>query len=330
MWLANTMTLARDLWPKSIGRLIQEGQTSIDNLPSARKIPTTPEALAEWLCVEPMPSQGQAAVYIRSDVPGVAQLNEGSTHDDPLELVIRLQGVIADMNLNVGGDWDGSVDNVMRAKQHLSLIGGGCKAAFEPQESAVNAIRELVLVMLGKSEELGRGRPGTITLRRRVFTKIRHGVNDDLPNVVRASEDPKKRFHDIRHSWRVTERVTAGVQQADGQINVIPPLTLRRGDFVDVSVRVNVAMMRTAQGPRYEVLFEPLTVVKLLAASAVMVSTISVIGNVEELMYCGAARISGNKERTIAVNRSGTSGGEGEEIHGDRVQINGWGPGGGR
>lgn len=88
-------------------------------------------------------------------------------------------------------------------------------------------------------------------------------MNDALPSVVKQGEDPKGKFHAIRNSWRVTERVVAGTHLAHGEIFSIPPLSLRKGDFVDVSVCVSVAILRGTTGRRFEVSFEPRVVVRL-------------------------------------------------------------------
>ena len=64
-------------------------------------------------------------------------------------------------------------ENAKKAEQHLSLVGGGCKAAFEPQEEALRNIRQSIFDHLGVSTGPKHVRSGTINLRRRVFTKAR-------------------------------------------------------------------------------------------------------------------------------------------------------------
>lgn len=55
----------------------------------------------------------------------------------------------------------------------------------------------------------------------------------------------------------------AGTHLADGEVFFIPPLTLRKGDFVDVSACISVAVLRGTNGRRFEVSFEPRVIVRL-------------------------------------------------------------------
>lgn len=92
----------------------------------AKLVPDDREDMTEWLWVDLQPELGRALVYIRDDVSEgerttleaapaattaevpVDEPTAGAVEDvGPLELVLRLQGLIADMNMNVGGDWDG-------------------------------------------------------------------------------------------------------------------------------------------------------------------------------------------------------------------------------
>ncbi|KAL1940343.1 hypothetical protein VTO73DRAFT_8915 [Trametes versicolor] len=274
--LANSTTLCRDMWPSGVGVLVQEKMLTASNVPPARLLPRAIEDLTEWLWVDLQPELSLALVYIRSDVEGGTSVSDADVAPtvgvveeqdaqapEHVELVIRLTGLIADMNLNVGGDWDGTEAHAIKATQHLTLVSGGYTDAFDPQARALNAVRAAVLALLGRCDDGRPSRTGSIVLRKRVFTKIRSGVNDNLPSVIKKAEDPKGKYHAIRNSWRVTERVLAGAHQADGTILATLPLALRKGDFVDVSVSVCIAMLRGGQGRRFEVSFEPRVIVRL-------------------------------------------------------------------
>ncbi|KAI0354572.1 hypothetical protein OH77DRAFT_511985 [Trametes cingulata] len=87
-----------------------------------------------------------------------------------------------------------------------------------------------------------------------------------MPSLVSKAEDARGKFRVLQNSWRVTEKVRVGTQLAHGEIFPLPPLSLRKGDFVDVSVRVGATWMRGQKGRRWEVAFEPLTVVRLAPA----------------------------------------------------------------
>lgn len=118
--IANSTTLCRDMWPSGVGVLVQEKTLTASNVPPARLLPRAIEDLTEWLWVDLQPELSLALVYIRSDVEGGTSVSDpdvaatvgvveeqDAQAPEHVELVIRLTGLIADMNLNVGGDWDG-------------------------------------------------------------------------------------------------------------------------------------------------------------------------------------------------------------------------------
>ncbi|KAI9063182.1 hypothetical protein FKP32DRAFT_1572268 [Trametes sanguinea] len=289
--LADKTHLARDLWPEKLGQVHQERDLTVATLPDARKLPEELEELAEWLWVDRQDALSQALVYVHGDVEGTGT---SSGNNAPVELVLRIQGVIADMNVAIGGDWDGTEVNAKRANQHLTLVSGGCSAAFDPQVRAVKALREAVLAQLGKHDDRQRGRmDGGIVLRRRVFTKIRPDINDHLPTVIRDADDPRGRFKAIANHWRPTEKLQAGTQLAHGEIFAVNPLSLRKGDLVDVSARVVVAFTRGVHGRRYEMSIEPMIIVRLASASTVQVRTPQ-----HRFVSCSKARSSAFSRRS--------------------------------
>lgn len=101
---ASRDVLARDLWPGKVAIMSKERDLSTDTLFSAKMVPIDAEEMTEWMSVDLQPELSQAFVYIRSDVVGVDSFGGPP---EGLELVVRLQGVISEVNLNVNGDWDG-------------------------------------------------------------------------------------------------------------------------------------------------------------------------------------------------------------------------------
>ena len=91
------MALARDFWPEHAGRLDQDKHLDLTNLPKTRIVPRDIQALLHWLYVDPLAPGQRGHVYVRSDVAGA---------DGMLELVVRIQGIIQDVNLSLVGDWD--------------------------------------------------------------------------------------------------------------------------------------------------------------------------------------------------------------------------------
>ncbi|KAI9061417.1 hypothetical protein FKP32DRAFT_1575994 [Trametes sanguinea] len=255
--LANKTTLSRDLWPEDISVLQSERTLTAESLPSSRIVPLDEDQIASWVCVDMQPELGQALVYVRQD--DVA--SGSSLAGESVELLVRVQGVVQDINLSVGGDWDGTLPNAMRACQNITLAGGGCHDAFDPQVKCLRSLRSVVLRALGKSV-VGDGRrdKDTLSLQRRVFTKIRVGVNDSLSSLLKKEEDPKGKFREIERTWRVTERVLVASHTANGEIRRVHPLAVRKGDMVDVAVRIVVAFRG---GKHYDVYYEPTTVVRV-------------------------------------------------------------------
>lgn len=59
-----------------------------------------------------------------------------------------------------------------KAQQTLTLVGGGCAAAFDPQLEALANIREVVLRLLSRSDCDTLRDDGKIHLSRRVFDRV--------------------------------------------------------------------------------------------------------------------------------------------------------------
>ena len=64
-------------------------------------IPTTLDGVMEWLATDAQRRRGRAFVVNRPTVPGV----NGAVK----QIVIRLQGVVSNVNLKFAGSWDGYV-----------------------------------------------------------------------------------------------------------------------------------------------------------------------------------------------------------------------------
>ncbi|KAI9059285.1 hypothetical protein FKP32DRAFT_1614341 [Trametes sanguinea] len=253
--------LARDLWPEGIGRPSKDTD-DIATLPASRVVPADYKALCQWLCVDSVDATRPATVFVNPDV-----CSEGDTLH---EVTLRLQGVVVDVNLNALGNWTGDVDYAPKAVQSLRLGSGGYAAAFVPQVQALRNIRELVLKLMSKPMVGGEGGGvADILLKRRVFEKVRGGTCG--PSVLNRQDDPTGRAAKMSHMWRVTHRITVGVQNDDGHIVRASPLVIRRGDFVDVAVTIQVYTMRAHRQRKTEVQFCPVEVVRLKTAQELKV-----------------------------------------------------------
>lgn len=60
-----------------------------------------------------------------------------------------------------------------KAVQSITLVGGGCNAAFQPQLTAMDNIKERVLCLLSRGGDVPEIASAKLFLRRRVFQKVR-------------------------------------------------------------------------------------------------------------------------------------------------------------
>lgn len=73
--------------------------------------------------------------------------------------------------------------------------------------------------------------------------------------------------------WCVEHRPVVGLQRDDGTIVRTNPLVIRRGDFVDVAVTVEIFTMRARKMRKTEIFFSPHEVVRLAPAAQITVRT---------------------------------------------------------
>ncbi len=100
-------------------------------------------------------------------------------------------------------------------------------------------------------------------------------------SALTLQDDPLGRAAKIAHMWKVEHHIVAGIQRENGTIARANPLVIRRGDFVDVAVNVQVVTMRARRLRKTEILLCPLEVVRLASAAQVTVST-----STESSVYC--------------------------------------------
>lgn len=59
-----------------------------------------------------------------------------------------------------------------KAVQSVTLVGGGCSAAFDPQLIAIDNVKERVLCLLSRTRDIPDEPSSKLVLRRRVFQKV--------------------------------------------------------------------------------------------------------------------------------------------------------------
>lgn len=81
------------MWPQRIGVV----DPRPEDVPAWRELPVEYDALCERVSVAGFGSYGRRAVFAHPELEGEA----------PVELALRLQGVVTDININTLGNWSG-------------------------------------------------------------------------------------------------------------------------------------------------------------------------------------------------------------------------------
>ncbi|KAI1789018.1 hypothetical protein LXA43DRAFT_1183516 [Ganoderma leucocontextum] len=249
--------LCRDMWPKYLARFpndLDEPST----LPKSRLLPSAYEDLCERVAVVGNLNRGVDVLAIHPEQnPGEAP-----------GLCVRLQGIVGQVSLTPRGNWNGDVDDAVKATQSLILIDlhPGCEdSAFARQREAMHDLEELILAQVhgrrGDEKPARVARNGAINLRKRAFAMPKPGVTGITST---NADDPDGKVRRMAHLWLVDHRIMTSVPNSKGRVSMVPPPAIRTGDMVDVAVSVEVVRRRgPGGGYMIEVMFCPLHVVRL-------------------------------------------------------------------
>ncbi|OBZ78024.1 hypothetical protein A0H81_02092 [Grifola frondosa] len=182
------------------------------------------------------------------------------------EVVVRLQGFVEEVNIGPLGDWNGHEQGAPKAQQSLTLGHGGVRAPFEAQREGLNALRDVVLLSLNMEPADHVSSSPSIKLQRRVFSRVRPTGPTAVDSILQSGDDPLGCAAKIRSQWVVTHKISAGVQGADGKIRQCGHLVIRKGDFVDVAVFVEIFKRHTRKGVQLEMNLAMHDVVRLHSA----------------------------------------------------------------
>ena len=145
------------------------------------------------------------------------------------------------------------------------------------------------MTLLGKTGLGEYGRPGTIALRKRVFSKVslfivcKSSVNlcgqvdpyatgdDDKPSVINETEDLSGQLRQYEGSWRIVEKIVCGLQEADRSLRPLHTSLLNQGDFVDVLATLTVPLTRGTVGQTGDLMIEPKRILRLRTSLQVAV-----------------------------------------------------------
>ncbi|OBZ70246.1 hypothetical protein A0H81_09548 [Grifola frondosa] len=263
--LSPTGGLVRDLWPAGIGHPNNDTECESD-MPRWKKMPSEFDDLAAWLITEtPAQQEDHRERTMALYHPAVC---DGEV-DERYEVAIRVQGFVEQVNISPLGNWSGREADAPKAIQFLRLGHGGFPAALDAQNEALRAFREVVLQSLHAECRHGSSSNGSISLQRRVFTRVRPVYATEVASVLREGDDAFGRAAKIASRWVVSHRINVGVQQRGGAITQGAQgshLLVRKGDFVDVAVFAEIYKTPTRKGIRMSMNLAMHDVVRLYTA----------------------------------------------------------------
>jgi len=259
--------MLRDAWPSRIGRPIGDVSTAT-SLPERRCVHNDFESICSWASVLRLPNvpADELCKHILAYNTGSAEEAE----EPPAQVVIRVQGFLKAFNLTPLGNWRGADRDAPRAVQFVDLESRGFDDAFEPQKQFLETVRAMVLGTLSNNQESFDAHMDThavVHLERRVFSRVRATGVRSGGSVLRPSDDLYGRAAKISSRWIVAHRLKIGVQRDDGRIVACSPIVLRKGDFVDIAVSVDIATVREGRRARNTVQFAIQEVVRLHSAA---------------------------------------------------------------
>ncbi|OBZ67374.1 hypothetical protein A0H81_12738 [Grifola frondosa] len=249
--------LTRELWPSHIGIPLND-HDSEKTLPAWKLMPDNFEDISAWGVVEP----------VASPVDGIERsmwIYHPTMKSSKTKVTVRIQGFVDAINIAPLGDWDGREQNAGGAMQSLALCGSGLNAPFAAQCESLEELRYAILCAVHHDAGSAVRMPAedNIKLSRRVFRKISPLHRQEIHSALRPGDDPRGRAAKISHRWRVPFRIGVGVQHPDGKIVHAPQISIRKGDFVDVSFTPEIVCKRSRNGPQFEVKFEMQNIVRL-------------------------------------------------------------------
>ena len=84
--------------------------------------------------------------------------------------------------------------------------------------------------------------------------------------------DPRGAARRMSSRWRVGHRIVCGARRKNGQNMIITPEALAEGDFVEVSIALDITVVRSKKQRGTVVRFSPQEVVRLWTAEEAQVS----------------------------------------------------------
>ncbi|KAI9067884.1 hypothetical protein FKP32DRAFT_1609134 [Trametes sanguinea] len=235
---------------------------------SWRFVPETLNEMLDWATVVEDDEEGSAGgcrLHHLVYADGVAPDGDGGS----CTVTLVLQGFLGAHAVGVLGNWRGKERDAQMAVQFLVLESGGYDVAFGAQVRALQNVRQLIAMRVGGDVDLMNESASSISLRRRVFTKVNAVDADGVGIELTDAMDPQGRARAMRSRWRVDHIIPVRFRRPNGSTIDVVPDALRRGDFVEVTATARIEVQRSRKRRGVFVQFEMHEIVRLLSAQEV-------------------------------------------------------------
>ncbi|KAJ3559808.1 hypothetical protein NM688_g117 [Phlebia brevispora] len=153
-------------------------------------------------------------------------------------VVFHVQGIVKKLNLKDTGTWNKSFEHAPKAIQYVGLGPTSDKTAFDAQLQAVDNIRGILSEVLNRRIMPVHRAPDELYLRKKVFNRTKFLRN---PRSVISHKDPNFYAAErIATEWMAVDQIEVGERMSDGTVRACDQSSVRVGDFVDVSVIIQV------------------------------------------------------------------------------------------
>ncbi|KAH8101943.1 hypothetical protein BXZ70DRAFT_1007172 [Cristinia sonorae] len=222
-------------WPDGASKIDAPASSSLMNAYDLADIAKSLEVIEN-------PSQSSSRInkhiVVRRDTS-----RNSTTGSSPVvkQVLFRVHGYVIAASLNATGNWNERIDGCAQAQQFVKLTGGHCDAVFRQQLQSLDAITSYVRHQTSVRDDY-RYMLNThaLYLGKRVFRKRiagsrdHHAVTDSV--CTRALEK-------VGHAWTLTAPIQVMVCGNNHSLAVMPSMVIKRGDFVEVQVIVDVATL---------------------------------------------------------------------------------------
>ncbi|KAJ3557158.1 hypothetical protein NM688_g1618 [Phlebia brevispora] len=209
------------------------------------KVPETVEELLEWSCLLVKPDRSDLSFrYVVVHAPGIGK----ALPFNPMQVVMRAQGIVRGMDIRGTGTWNrssGAVKSAEKARQFVILGGGRGHDAFSAQRQCLKNFVDAISQKLGRAVRENSFDKGELYLQRQVFTKnaSRGKVGCALPK----SDPDYRAVRGMAEYWYVKDSLDIARQTPTGEVVACTAAEVAIGDLVDVSMVIEVKMTENGE-----------------------------------------------------------------------------------